>query len=160
MSSPSSAPTTDQILPILSPLVLRDIHLIIVHSAVYGTYLVLLVAALLGLLRKRRRSATIVAALLLAMFSIATVLWAIGIAVLSRRFSTVFGSSDGTILTRLASADASTLKIRYLADIMFTLLYLLGDAVMIWRVLKLRAWTRWLSALTITLWLGSFGSVN
>ncbi|EJD43896.1 hypothetical protein AURDEDRAFT_137608 [Auricularia subglabra TFB-10046 SS5] len=158
MSSPP--PTTDDLLPRLMTAIMRDIASIIAQSVLYGTYLIVFSVASYNFLKRRnvQRFALAFAAITLATFTISTFLWASNIAVLVQRLDLVFVHTDENILVRIKQANVSTAKMRYMSDVMFVVSYLIGDAIIAWRILVLSQWVLWTTILMFVLWLGSFAT--
>lgn len=149
--------TTDTVLPLLAPVMMRDIAYLVAESVLYGAlpdlcphlrqltdasragmYLILIPVALRHLLyvaarspEKRpsshgaplsRQKGRTLAAASVAMFALATFLWASKTAVFARRFDILLHRTDGTIVSRLALANASTQELRYMSDVMFVIM--------------------------------------
>ncbi|KAH7099382.1 hypothetical protein BKA62DRAFT_310718 [Auriculariales sp. MPI-PUGE-AT-0066] len=159
MSSPSDPPsfTTEEILPLLIPSVIRDIASLITQSIFYGMYLAAFAVAVYSICKQRRSglSALVLASSTLALFAIATFLWGSDVAILVRRLDIVFNQTDNDMLTRIVRANSSTAKLRYMNDVMFVIAYLIGDAVIAWRILILWQWELFTVIGLSLLWLGS-----
>ncbi|EJD43881.1 hypothetical protein AURDEDRAFT_166940 [Auricularia subglabra TFB-10046 SS5] len=153
--------TTDEILPILIPAVMRDLVSLVAQSVLYGCYLVCVATTLYHLLNPRKRQGRrvgFVIAVTLVMFVISTFHWASHFAVLIRRLRIVFLRTDGTISSRITRANLSTVKLLYLNDILFLVLYITGDAAMACRVFILQDRAAWPTAVMALLWAGSLGT--
>ncbi|EJD46397.1 hypothetical protein AURDEDRAFT_113701 [Auricularia subglabra TFB-10046 SS5] len=149
--------TTDQWLPLLMNALMRDIASVMAQSVLYGAYLVFFSFAIYQLLlrHKRQRAFVIVSATTLAMFVAGSFLWASNIAVLVQRLHIVFVEQDAPIADRITRANASTEKMRYMSDVMFIVSYLIGDAVIGWRILLLWQWKMWTTILMCVMWLAT-----
>lgn len=158
MSSPP--PTTDDLLPRLMNAIMRDIASIIAQSVLYGTYLIVFSVASYNFLKRRnvQRFALVFAAITLATFTISTFLWASNIAILVQRLDIISFRTNENILLRIKQANVSTAKMRYMSDVMFVVSYLIGDAIIAWRILVLSQWVIWTTILMFVLWLGSFAT--
>ncbi|KZV87948.1 hypothetical protein EXIGLDRAFT_773162 [Exidia glandulosa HHB12029] len=153
-------PSTDEILPAISPDIIHDIAALVTMSVFYGIYFILAVFAIYALLKRRQWTSQVIACVVLAMFGISTFLWASNVSVLVQRLDIVLGSTRGPLAFRLSYANEATEKVRYMDDLMFMILYLIGDAFLAWRIVMLRRRTIWVFGLFSVLWLGIFGSVT
>ncbi|KZV93237.1 hypothetical protein EXIGLDRAFT_768249 [Exidia glandulosa HHB12029] len=121
-------------------------------------YAVLIVTACYALLRKKQRTSYIITATILAIFAISTFLWTSNLAVFIKRFNIALVRTDGTLLSRLDVADFSTEKLRYFSDIFFVISYLLGDALIAWRLVILGGRSIWIGLSMFILWIGSLAT--
>ncbi|KZV84827.1 hypothetical protein EXIGLDRAFT_776137 [Exidia glandulosa HHB12029] len=177
-SAPPAPPTTDEILPLLIPAIMRDVASLTAQSVLYGMYLIVFTVAIYNLLQAshlgevakiliplRRRKAQgawmVLTVSISAAFIISTFLWASNVAVLWQRMNTVFVGTEGTIIDRIDLANSSTEKVRYMNDVMFVISYIIGDAVIAWRIFILSQRMVWVSAVMGALWLATgFGLIG
>ncbi|KZV90354.1 hypothetical protein EXIGLDRAFT_770921 [Exidia glandulosa HHB12029] len=151
-------PSTDTILPLLTPLIVQEIITMITQSTLFGAYFALEIFAMYHLLRKGKGAQSVIAGAIFAMFATSTFLWGSNVAVLIQQINIVLGSRKDPIVFRLSTANASTQKLRYMDDIMFFVLYLIGDAVMAWRIVVLQRWNIRIIVILTMLWLGTLSA--
>ncbi|KZV88805.1 hypothetical protein EXIGLDRAFT_696317 [Exidia glandulosa HHB12029] len=92
---------------------------------------------------------------MVALFTISTFLWSSNIAVLVKRVNIVFVDREGNLLSRLQLANSSTELQRYMNDVIFTVAYLIGDALIVWRIIILYQRQRVIAFSMLLLWLGA-----
>ncbi|KZV87946.1 hypothetical protein EXIGLDRAFT_751960 [Exidia glandulosa HHB12029] len=141
-------PSTDVILPLITPLIVQDIITMITQSILFGAYFALEIFAIYHLL-KGKGAQSLIAGAIFAMFVISTFLWGSNLAVLIQRINIVLGSRKDWIGFRLSIANASTQKLRYMDDIMFFVL---------WRIVVLQRWNMRTIVTLAMLWMGTLSA--
>lgn len=91
------------------------------------------------------------------MFLISTFLWSSAIWTLFFRMHKAIGErSPVNMSTRVRDANLETAKVRYASDMLFVISFLLGDAVIGWRILILWQWHMIATVILGLLYLGAF----
>ncbi|KAH7099388.1 hypothetical protein BKA62DRAFT_310807 [Auriculariales sp. MPI-PUGE-AT-0066] len=130
-------------LPKMANNIERDMLGVVAGSVLYGLYILVFLLAGYTIVRKRRTRLAnqLIGLSTLAMFIISTFLWAQSIWTLWFRMNTSFRNEGPVNLSdRVRLANTETVHIRFVADFMFTISFLLGDAVIGWRILTIWQW--------------------
>ncbi|KZW03190.1 hypothetical protein EXIGLDRAFT_725651 [Exidia glandulosa HHB12029] len=143
--------------------VVQDMSAVISGTGLYGVYLVLICVSTYSIMRQNWRRPTAASIVLLVgtvtMFMISTYLWAVNVGVLVRRIRLALVEvGRGPLATRLSLANTTTARIRYSTDLLFIFEYLIGDAIIAWRVFVLYRWAPWVIAILVPIWLGSLAT--
>ncbi|KAH7102497.1 hypothetical protein BKA62DRAFT_105488 [Auriculariales sp. MPI-PUGE-AT-0066] len=141
----------------------QDFTAVVAGSGFYGIYVVLFCAAVYSILRQPRWFKQTPSVVLLSsisvMFILATFLWAANVALLYKRIRIVLVDQYlGPLHSRLTISNTSTSLLRYMTDIMFIIEYLIGDALIGWRVFVLHRWSPWVVGSLSLVWLGTAGT--
>lgn len=96
-------------------------------------------------------------------FGLSTFIWSSNVAVVVIWFRIACDTasrSKGAFdqRSRLELSDASTITLRYMSDVMFVLSYLIGDAVIAWRIIMLSQRSIGVSITMVSLWTGALAT--
>ncbi|KZV82444.1 hypothetical protein EXIGLDRAFT_843707 [Exidia glandulosa HHB12029] len=153
---PEDTPT-DQVLPVEILPVMRDFVSVFTESVFFGIYIAIYPVAMYHLLKRTRtkRSSWPIAAVITVMFLISVYQWSSAVGIVMQREVTMFLHTEGTMVQRIRLANAQTTKPSYASELLFVQQFILGDAVIAWRLLVIHNWARWLFVILASLWLGT-----
>lgn len=160
MASPSTADVT---LARVGNGIITDGSSIIAGTGLYGIYVVLICLSTYSIMRKNWRRPAVASLVLLGgtftMFIMSTYLWAVNVAVLNKRIRLALVDYNiGPIAQRLALVNTSTARIRYSTDFIFIFEYLIGDAIIAWRVFVLYRWSLLVIIPLVAIWVGTLAT--
>ncbi|KZV85201.1 hypothetical protein EXIGLDRAFT_775790 [Exidia glandulosa HHB12029] len=154
MSAADAPP--DEILPKVALAFTRNLASLSAQSVLYGMYVITFSIAFISLVRRRGELPCLLLTIAtVIMFGLSTFFWASSVSVFVDEMQLILGATYGDLSTRILDSNARTLKVRYSGDILFAFSYIIGDAVMAWRILVISRWRLFPSVALIGLWLGT-----
>ncbi|EJD40369.1 hypothetical protein AURDEDRAFT_187019, partial [Auricularia subglabra TFB-10046 SS5] len=155
----SSTANPDDLLSHVMVLMIQYLTAVLAQSVLYGIFLLAFGVAFYNYIRKRRKTRLAIpfSAITLLTFGLSTCIWASNVSLIVKWFDIAFNSAT-SMQTRLELSDTSTTTLRYMSDVLFVLSYLIGDAVIAWRIVVLSQRSISTSVILASLWFGSLAT--